>query len=46
MADIKDAIRAAIKELMLPKIEAIRRDNQEIKARLELTNKRVKGLMI
>ena len=46
MADIKDAIRAAIKELMLPKIEAIRRDNQEIKARLELTNKRVDDINI
>ena len=46
MADIKDAIRAAIKELMLPEIEAIRRDNQEIKARLELTNKRVDDINI
>ena len=46
MADIKDAIRAAIKELMLPKIEAIRRDNQEIKARLELTNKRIDDINI
>jgi len=46
MADIKDAIRAAIKELILPEIEAIRRDNQEIKARLELTNKRVDDINI
>jgi len=46
MADIKDAIRAAIKELMLPEIEAIRKDNQEIKARLELTNKRIDDINI
>ena len=38
---MKEAIRAAFKELILPEIEAIRKDNQEIKARLELTNKRI-----
>ena len=41
MKDLKEAIGTSFKELILPEIEAIRKDNQEIKARLELTNKRI-----
>ena len=34
MKDLKEAIRAAFKELILPEIEVLRRENQEIKAHL------------
>ncbi len=39
--EIKEAIRAVIKELVLPELNTIKNENQEIKARLELTNKRL-----
>ncbi len=39
--EIKEAIRAVIKELVLPELNTIKSENQEIKIRLELTNKRL-----
>ena len=39
--EIKDAIRAAIEELILPDMNKIRADNNEIKVALNLTNKRL-----
>jgi uncharacterized coiled-coil DUF342 family protein len=39
--DIKEAIRSAFKDLILPEIEAIKNENHEIKVRIELTNKRL-----
>jgi len=37
----RDVIVGAIKELILPELETMRRDNEELKVRLELTNKRL-----
>jgi chromosome segregation ATPase len=37
----KEVIASVIKELILPEIETLRRDNEELKARLDLTNKRL-----
>ena len=34
-------IASVIKELILPEIETLRRDNEELKARIDLTNKRL-----
>ena len=39
--EIKEAIRTAIEELILPDINKIREDNNEIKTILGLTNKRL-----
>jgi len=39
--DIIEGVRTAIKEMMLPELDRIREENQEIKAILEMTNKRL-----
>ena len=39
--DIKDAVRAALKELIVPDLDKIREGNSEIRVRLDLTNKRL-----
>ena len=39
--EIKEAIRSVLKELILPEIESIKSDHQELKAYLDLTNKRL-----
>jgi len=39
--DIKEAIRSAIKELIVPELDRIREENREIRATLVLTNKRL-----
>lgn len=39
--DIMEAVRTAIKELILPDLTRIREENQEIKTILTLTNKRL-----
>ena len=39
--DIMEAIRAGFKELILPELDRIREENREIRAVLELTNKRL-----
>jgi len=39
--DIIEGVRTAMKEMMLPELDRIREENQEIKAILEMTNKRL-----
>jgi len=39
--DVKDSIRAGLKELILPEINKIREENIEVKTLLSLTNKRL-----
>jgi len=39
--EIKEAIRAALKELIMPEIDIIKEENREIKTLLTLTNKRL-----
>jgi rRNA-processing protein FCF1 len=39
--EILEAVKKAIQEFIVPELEAIRNENKEIKARLELTNKRL-----
>lgn len=39
--DVKEAIRSAIKELIVPELDRIREENREIKATLLFTNKRL-----
>ena len=39
--DIKEAVRAGLKELIIPDLDKIREGNGEIKVRLDLTNKRL-----
>jgi hypothetical protein len=39
--DIIEGVRTAIKEMMLSELDRIREENQEIKAILEMTNKRL-----
>jgi len=39
--EIKEAIRSALKELILPELESIKVENREIKTVLSMTNKRL-----
>jgi chromosome segregation ATPase len=39
--EIMEGIRAALKELILPELDRIREENREIRAILEVTNKRL-----
>ena len=39
--EIKEAIRSALKELILPELDEIKQENREIKALLSITNKRL-----
>lgn len=39
--EIKEAIRSALKELVLPELDEIKEENREIKALLSITNKRL-----
>jgi len=44
--DIKEAVRIAIKELMIPELDKIKEENKEIKTTLVLTNKRLDDLNV
>ena len=44
--EIKDAVLAALKELIIPELNSIKNENKEIKARLDLTNKRLDDINI
>ena len=39
--DLKEAVRAALKELILPELEDIRKESHELHSQMELTNKRL-----
>ena len=44
--EIKDAVLAALKELIVPELNSIKNESKEIKARLDLTNKRLDDINI
>jgi transcription antitermination factor NusA-like protein len=44
--EIKESIRAALKELILPGIDKLREESAEIKATLALTNKRLDDINV
>ena len=44
--EIMDSIRAAFKELIVPELDKIKEENREIKAVLEVTNKRLDDVTI
>ena len=44
--DVMESIRAGLKELILPELDRLREDNRELKALIQLTNKRLDDVNI